>query len=202
VFARPAPVDAGHQLTPNSWLGSGMSAVGDECCVVAVKTVRASCAARVGGGHRDQRGRSSGMASAWWATSLSSPIPARRSLVRPESEPSSVDARRRDPAGLGVRIPIPRDGHRGSTPEWPGCLIEPTPGEYRRWVELWGAPQAAVWAERCQERAVASLVRLEQRDTYRLPARLRAQLCQLRGELGLSAESTAMASSTCSDTST
>jgi hypothetical protein len=84
-----------------------------------------------------------------------------------------------------VRIPIPRDEYRGSIPDWPACLIEPTPRERHRWVELWGTPQARVWAERCQERAVASLVRLEQRDTHQIPARLMAELGQLRWELGL-----------------
>jgi hypothetical protein len=70
---------------------------------------------------------------------------------------------------------------------WPETMIEPTDSELARWTQLWKLPQAKVWTRRGQERAVATLVRLEHRcrEAGRPPARCAAELGLLRRELGL-----------------
>jgi hypothetical protein len=72
-------------------------------------------------------------------------------------------------------------------PAWPEAMIEPTNSELGRWAALWRLPQAKVWSRHGQERAVASLVRLEQRcyRATRPSARCAAELRFLRRELGL-----------------
>jgi hypothetical protein len=76
---------------------------------------------------------------------------------------------------------------RGQIPAWPEVLIPPNGRELARWTELWRLPQAKVWTRRGQERAVATLVRLEQRSyqARRPCARCAAELGLLRRELGL-----------------
>ena len=90
----------------------------------------------------------------------------------PHQHPSLVDY----PGPTGVQIPA-----------WPETMIEPTDSELARWTQLWRLPQAKVWTRRGQERAVATLVRLEQRCFQDRPpsARCTAELRLLRRELGL-----------------
>ena len=80
-------------------------------------------------------------------------------------------------------------GHYGSTPAWPASMIRPSESELARWTELWRSAHAASWMRGERQRAVASLVRLEERCSRRRPsARALVQLADLRRELGLPEE--------------
>ncbi len=80
----------------------------------------------------------------------------------------------------------PGSAYYGSVPAWPASLIGPSETERDRWCELWSDPRAAVWVHTGQERAVAELVRLEQRvGRHRRAPGAAAELNRLRNQLGL-----------------
>jgi hypothetical protein len=82
------------------------------------------------------------------------------------------------------RIPMPREGR--AVPAWPRQLIAPSGTELERWTQLWHASPAFAWHGQNRERAVATLIRLENRCAQsRVDTRYVAELRQLRDQLGL-----------------
>ena len=97
--------------------------------------------------------------------------------------PKHPSQRRRTNATIAL-TPLPAEGRKGDTPEWP--LPRPSAAERAVWEQLWTTPQSVAWERLGWTRAVArycrGLVEAEKRDA---PAALLSEVRQMEDRLGL-----------------